>query len=122
MQFSIGVTPAAVIREGLGVYPVLGKPIHLPRLAEEAASPAILWTLTLVMRHCLRPHVCHLGGDADCLGIIRPARARCFLRHLRCDALKTEAICAANLVTAPGLKAGFRSGACLLHGIFGLEA
>ena len=48
--------PAAVIRKRLGVHPVLGEAVHLPRLAKEATGPAILWTLTLVMRHRLRPH------------------------------------------------------------------
>jgi hypothetical protein len=62
LQFSISVTPAAVIREERGVYSVLGKPVHLPWLAAEATGTAILWTLTLVMRHFLRPHVCHLGA------------------------------------------------------------
>jgi len=67
LQFSVSVRPAAVIREGLGVQPVLGKAGHFPRLAEQTTGPAILWTLTLVMCHGLIPHVCHFGGVAACL-------------------------------------------------------
>ena len=71
--------PAAVIRERLSVYPVLGKPVHLPRLAEETAGPAIFWTLTLVMRHWLRPHAYLLRVGADALGHYSSNQSTLFL-------------------------------------------
>ena len=65
-QFSVGVIPASVIGNRLGVRPVLGKAVHLPRVAEKTVGPAIFRTLTLVICHGLPPHVCHHRGDADC--------------------------------------------------------
>ena len=73
-----------MIREGLGVRLVLRKAVYLPRLAEKTAGPAILWTLTLVIRHVSRPRVCHLRGDADagllCVGFTTIEDTATFLR------------------------------------------
>lgn len=63
---------ASVIGEGLGVRLPLGKAVHLPRLAEKTAGPAILWTFTLVICHGLRSRVCYLRGDADCFPFSPP--------------------------------------------------
>ena len=43
-----------MIRKLLGIQPALGEAVHLPRLAEKAAGPAVFGSSTLVMCHSFK--------------------------------------------------------------------
>jgi hypothetical protein len=51
LQVAISATAPSVIRKGFGVRPSLRESIHLPRFAQQTASPLVLCTLALVMSH-----------------------------------------------------------------------
>jgi hypothetical protein len=57
---TFGEEPPPMSRELFRVDSALRKPVHLPRLAEEAAGSAVLWTFAFVIRH-------HPSGGGECV-------------------------------------------------------